>query len=220
MKNIVFLLFLSISALAYSQMITEEELTLMVETAQEKCVGAHQSIILRTNEDFAKNIWGRKVRFNNANIVRFFSHSAGEKVSAGVDILKSNPKNWVYAFDQKTAADLFTGNGVRVTDSYNTKWIKARQNILHAEVEKEGRRILLDLYCPQDSFLEILRIGKTQSVEFLITGYKGSTTSSCNIFGVLTEVHVEKQVLKCENGHEFDKAMGYKFCPTCGEPLK
>jgi len=220
MKNIVFLLFLSISVLANSQVITEEELSLMVETAQEKCVGAHQSILLRTNEDFAKAIWGKKVRFNNARIVRFFSHSAGEKVSAGVDILKSNPKSWVYAFDQKAAADLFTENEVRVTQSYNTQWIKARQNILHAEVEKEGRKIILELYCPKDSFLEILRIGKTQSVEFLITGYKGSTTSNCNIYGVLTEVHAEKQVLKCANGHEFDKALGYKFCPTCGEPLK
>jgi len=220
MKNVVFLLFLSISAVAYSQIIAEEELTLMVETAQEKCVGAHQSIILRTNEDFAKAIWGKKVRFNNASIVRFFSHSAGEKVSAGVDILKSNPKDWVYTFDQKAAANLFTGNGVRVTQSYNTQWVKARQNVLHAEVKKEGRKVILELYCPKDSFLELLRIGKTQSVEFLITGYKGSTTSNCNIYGVLTEVHAEKQVLKCENGHEFDKALGYKFCPTCGEPLK
>lgn len=220
MKNIVSLLLLSISAVAYSQVITEEELSLMIETAQEKCVGAHQSILLRTNEDFAKAIWDKKVRFNNARIVRFFSHSAGEKVSAGVDILKSTPKSWVYAFDQKAAADLFTGNGVRVTQSYNTQWIKARQNIMHAEVEKEGRKIILELYCPKDSFLEILRIGKTQSVEFLITGYRGSTTSNCNIYGVLTEVHAEKQVLKCVNGHEFDKALGYKFCPTCGEPLK
>ena len=220
MKNVVFLLFLSISAVAYSQVITEEELTLMVKTAQEKCAGAHQSVIQRTNEDFAKSIWGKKIRFNDASIVRFFSHSAGEKVSAGVDLFKSNPKDWVYAFDQKAATDLFTGNEVRVTESYNTQWIKANQNILHAEVKKDGGKIILELYCPQDRFLELLRIGKTQSIEFLITGYKGSTTASSNIYGVLTEVHVEKQVLKCENGHEFDKAMGYKFCPTCGEALK
>ncbi|MDF1576454.1 MAG: hypothetical protein P1P86_14800 [Bacteroidales bacterium] len=220
MKNLVFLLFLSISAVAYSQVITEEELTLMLVSAQEKCAGAHESVVLRSNEEFAKTIWGKKIRFNNAHINRFFSHSAGEKVSAGVDLFKSNPKDWVYSFDQQEAAELFKGNGVGVTESYNTLWIKARQNILHAEVEKEGRKLTLELYCPHDSFLELLRIGKTQSIEFLITGYKGSTTFNSHIYGVLTDVHAEKQVLTCENGHEFDKALGYKFCPTCGKPLE
>ena len=82
MKNICFLLFLSFSTLAYSQVITEEELKLMVISAQEKCAGAHESIVQRTNEEFAKAIWGKKIRFNDASIIRFFTHSSGEKVSA------------------------------------------------------------------------------------------------------------------------------------------
>lgn len=220
MRNIFFLLFLSFSLVAFSQVITEDELSLMVKDAQEKCAGAHQSILLQANEDFAKTIWGKKIRFNEAIIVRFFNHSAGEKVSAGVDILKSTSSGWVYEFDQQKTTDLLTKNGVSITKSYNTQWIKARQNLLYAEVKKDGTKTILELYCPQQRFLEVLRTGKTQSLEFLITGYKGSVSSSTKIYGVLTEVYANKQVVKCSNGHEFDKALGHKFCPTCGEALE
>ena len=220
MKNLSFLLFLCLPAVVFSQVITEEEISTMVKSAQEKSEGAHQSILIQANEDFAKAIWGKKVRFNEASIVRFFSHSAGEKVSAGVDILKSIPGGWVYEFDQQKAADLLTKNGVNVTQSYNTRWIKARQNLLYAEVKKDGTKVILELYCAYQRFLEILRSGKTLSIEFMITGYEGSITSSTKIYGVFTEVYVDKLVVKCSNGHEFDKALGYKFCPPCGEPLE
>ena len=220
MKTIFILLFLSFSLAAVSQVITEEELSTMIKDAQEKCAGAHQSILVQANEDFAQTIWGKKVRFNNASIVRFFNHAAGEKVSAGVDILKSAPSAWVYEFDQQKAADLLTRNGVSVTTSYNTRWIKARQNLLYAENKINGSKTILELYCPHQRFLEVLRTGRTQSIEFLITGYKGSTSSSTKIQGVLTEVYANKQVVKCSKGHEYDKAQGYKFCPECGEPLE
>ena len=199
---------------------TEEELRVMVQSAQEKCTGAHQSVVQRTNEEFAKPIWGKKVRFNQAGIIRFFNHSAGEKVSAGVDISRSSQSAWAYSYDQNAAADLLTKNGVRVTQSYNTRWISARQDLLYAESTAGANKTSLELYCPQQKFLELLRIGQTQSIEFLITGYRGSTSSGTKIYGVLTEVHADKPVIKCANGHEFDKATGYKFCPTCGEPIE
>lgn len=220
MRTVFFLLFLSFSTVTYSQVITEEELKSMVESAQEKCVGAHESIVRQTNEDIAKSIWGKNVRFNEASIIRFYGHPSGEKVSAGVNISTSNKKNWVYTFNQKTAADLLIENGVRVTQSYNTLWIKANQNLLFAEIKKEEHKIILELYCPHQRFLELLRTGQTQSIEFLITGYRGSVSSNSKIYGVLTKVHVEKQLIRCSNGHEFDKDVGYKFCPTCGEPLE
>ena len=219
MKTISFILFLSFSIVAYSQVLTEEDLKVMVESAREKSAGAHESIVQRTNEEFAKSIWGKKVRFNGAKIIRFFRHSSGEKVSAGVAIYSSNKNSWDYSYDQQTAADLLKANGVRVTKSYNTLYINANQDLLYAENEKEGDKITLELYCPQQRFLEILRTGQTQSIEFLITGYRASVSSDSKIYGILTQVHVEKQVIKCSNGHEFDKDLGYKFCPTCGEPL-
>jgi len=220
MKKLSFLIFLCISVIAYSQVITEDQLISMVKDEQDKSAGAHQSVLVRANEDFAKSIWGKKVRFNAAEIVRFFRHSSGEKVSAGVDILSSNRNSWAYEYDQETAADLFTDNGVRVTQSYNTLWIKANQDLLYAENKSGGQKVSLELYCPHQRFLEILRIGQAQSIEFLITGFRGNPSSGSKIYGVLTEVHVEKQVIKCANGHEFDKATGYKFCPTCGAPLE
>lgn len=220
MKNISFLFFLSFSILAYSQVMTEDELYVMVQGAQDKSAGAHQSVVQRANEDFGKSVWGKKVRFNEANIIRFFNHSAGEKVAAGVDITRSSPSGWVYSYDQNAAADLLTKNGVKVTQSYNTRWISARQDLLYAESNRGGNKTSLELYCPQQKFLELLRIGQTQSIEFLITGYKAGASSSTKIYGVLTEVHADKQVIKCSNGHEFDKATGYKFCPTCGEPIE
>ncbi|MEN8227667.1 MAG: hypothetical protein ABFS38_05890 [Bacteroidota bacterium] len=220
MKNVFFLLFLSFTTVAFSQVIAEAELKSMVESAQEKCVGAHESIVRQTNEEFAKSIWGKKVRFNEANIIKFFDHPSGEKVSAGVDIYSSKNKSWGYSYSQRTAADLLIENGVRVTQSYNTLWIKAKQALLFAENNTEGHKIILELYCPHQSFFELLRTGQTQSIEFLITGYRGSVSSDSKIYGVLTQIHVEKQIIKCSNGHEFDKDVGYKFCPTCGEPLK
>ena len=220
MKNLFFIVFLGFSAVAYSQVMTEEELQEMVKSGQDKSVGAHQSIVQIANEDFAKSIWGKKVRFNNAKIVRFFGHPSGEKVSAGVNINSTNQNSWLYTFDLKTAANLLQANGVRVTESYNTLYISANQNLLYAEDTTGGYTTTLELYCPKQKFLEVLRIGQTQSIEFLITGYRASVSSGSKIYGVLTEVYAEKQVVKCANGHEFDKAMGYKFCPVCGEPLK
>lgn len=220
MKHIFFITFLTLTAAAFSQVLTEDEFNLMVKSAQEDCVGAHESIVEKTNEAFATSIWGRNVRFNEANIVRFFKYPSGEKVSAGVDITTSTKNNWVYTYDQKAASDLLTNNGVRVTTSYNTLWINANQDLLYAENNKEGNKIILELYCPHQSLLELLRMGRTQSIEFIITGFRGSVTSNSKISGVLTRVNVEKQTISCSNGHEFDKDVGYKFCPTCGEPLK
>jgi len=220
MKNVFFLILLSLPALAFSQVISDEQLQSMVKTEQEKCVGAHQSIVMRTNEDFAKSVWGKKVRFNQTKIVKFIQRPSGEKVSGVVDINMNNKSTVGYSYDQKTAADLLKAKGVRVTTSYNTLWISANQDLLYAESQADGHKIVLELYCPQQRFFDVLRIGQTQSIEFLITGYSGSVSTDSKIYGVLTEVYAEKQVIKCSNGHEFDKDDGYKFCPTCGEPLK
>lgn len=220
MKNVFFLLFLSIPALLTSQAITEEQLILMVDDAQEQCVGAHENIVMNTNESFAKAVWGQKVRFNEANIIKFFTRPSGEKAAQGFDIYANNKAKYGFSYDPKTAEALLTANGVRVTQSYNQPWIIAKQNLLYAEVVKEGSKMILELYCPYQEFLEILRIGKTQSIEFLITGISGTISSDSKIYGVLTQVNTEKQTIQCSNGHEFDKDIGYKFCPTCGEPLK
>jgi hypothetical protein len=166
MKNVFFLLFLSFLTVAYSQVLTEEELKLMVDSAQEKCVGAHESIVRLINEEFAKSIWDKKVRFNEVNIIRIFGHPSGEKVSANVDIYASNKKSWDYSYNQRTAADLLIENGVKVTQSTNTLWIKANQTLLFAENKKEGHKLILELYCPHQRFLELLRTGQTQSIEF------------------------------------------------------
>ena len=220
MKTFLVLVFLSFAVAAYSQVITEEQLKPMVESAQAKCVGAHISIVQSSNEEFARSIWDKKIRLNNAKIIRFFTHPSGEKVSAGVEIYDSSNKGWGYTYDQKSAADLLTKNGVKVTTSYNTLYISANQNLLYAESVTEGHKTVLELYCPYQKFLEVLRTGQTQSIEFLVTGYRTSVSSDTRIYGVLTQVYADKQVVKCSNGHEFDKAMGYKFCPTCGEALK
>ena len=105
MKNVLLRLLILFPAAAYAQIITEDELTTMVKSAQEKCVGAHQSIILRSNEEFAKSIWAKTIRLNDAKLIRFFTHSGGEKVSAGVDLNQGNRNAWAYSYDQKTAAD-------------------------------------------------------------------------------------------------------------------
>lgn len=220
MKTISFLIFLSISFTVYSQTMSEEELRVMLTTAQDECVGAHESIVLRTNEELAKSIWGKPIRFNDANVIRFFNHSAGEAVTGGVDINMTKTKTWGYAYDQKAIADLLMANGIRVTESYRKLWINARQDILYAESIKDEHKTILELYCPSQELLQMIRTGRPQSIEFLVTGFWASPTTDVKINGVLTKVNTEKQVIKCSNGHEYDKVIGYKFCPKCGEPLK
>ena len=220
MKKMFFIGILCFCAVGYAQVISEDEFRQKVKEAQDKCVGAHASVVSRANEDFAKELWGKKIRFNNAEIIRFFDHSSGEKVVGGVDISKGNKKTFAYEYDQQVTAKLLTDNGLRVTQSYNTQWLKARQPLLYAESKQGGQKTILELYCPQQSFLEILRVGQTQSIEFLVTGFWGNPSTSDKIVGVITQVHTEKQVVKCSGGHEFDKSLGYKFCPTCGETLE
>lgn len=220
MKNVFFLLFLSLPAFVFSQLITEEQLTLMVKDAQEECVGAHENIVARTNEGFAKAVWGQKVRFNNANIIKFITRSSGEKASAGFDTYMNNKGKYGFEYDPKTAAELLSANGVRTSKPSNGYWINANQNILYCESTEDGNKTILELYCPYQVFLETLRIGKTQSIEFLMTGFSGSASTDSKIYGVLTHVNTEKQSIQCANGHEYDQSTGYKFCPECGKPLE
>lgn len=220
MKNIIFILFLSFASVAYSQLICEEELLLKIQSSQESCMGAHESIVLRINEELAGFVWGKNVRLNNVNIIKYFSYPSGEQVSAIFDINITKNKAWSYAFDQKAAADLFIAKGLRVTQSYNKLMINARQNLILAENIREDNKIILELYCPQEEFLQALRIGIPQSIEFQITGIRGSADTDIKLLGVVSKVHTEKQVIKCSNGHEYDKSSGYKFCPSCGEPVK
>jgi hypothetical protein len=220
MKNIFILIFLSIGFLAYSQLINEEELYLKIQSSEESCVGAHESIVLRINKELADFVWGKNVRLNNATVIKYFSYPSGEEVSALFDINLTKNKNWSYIYDQKTAADLLIDKGLRVSQSYNKVLINARQNLILAENIKDGYKVILELYCPHEEFLQGLRIGIPQSIEFQITGMLGSADTDLKILGVVTKVHSERQVLKCANGHEYDKASAYKFCPSCGEPLK
>jgi hypothetical protein len=220
MKKLFCILFLSFSFAAYSQLITEEEILVKVKSSQENCIGAHESIVLRTNETLAKDLWGKSDRFNEAEIVKFFRHPAGEKVEGGFDVNMSAGKKWSFPYEVQPVADLLTENGVRVTESFNKLWINANQDLLYAESTKDGNKIILELYCPHQKFLEVLRMGQTQSIEFLLTGYYGSSAKNDKIYGVLTKVNAEKPYIKCSNEHEYDKATGYKFCPKCGEALK
>lgn len=220
MKNIFIPLFLSISFLAYSQVISEEELYLKIQSSKESCVGAHESIVLRINKELADFVWGKNVRLNNAQVIKYFSYPSGEQVSAIFDINLTKNKYWSYQYDQKAAADLLIANGLRVTQSYNKLLINAKQNLILAENINAEHKIVLELYCPHEEFLQGLRMGIPQSIEFQITGILGSADADLKILGIVTTVHSERQVLKCSNGHEFDKASGYKFCPFCGEPVK
>lgn len=219
MKNFIILLFLSLPACLTAQLITEEQLSLMVKNAQEETVGAHENVVLRTNETFAKKVWGQNIRFNQAKIVKFFSRPSGEKASPGFDIHMNNKGKVGYTYDPKSAADLLSANGVRTSSPRNEYWINARQNLLYAEGTMDGSKIILELYCPYQEFLELLRIGKNQSIEFLMIGFSGSVSGQNKIHGVLTRVNTEKQTIQCSNGHEFDSGTGYKFCPECGKPL-
>jgi len=220
MKKLVWLILLGISIAGHSQLIPEDEFLSMAKQAQEECQGAHESVVRAINAEFATSIWGKEVRLNEADIIRFIQHTSGRKVSAGVDLTNLTKNNWVYEYDQKTASELMAGKGIKVISSSGTFTITARQPLVYIENRGAERMTILELYCPNQEVLAKLRTGKKQSIQFLVIGYRGSAAGNNMVFGILTQVNTEKQVVKCENGHEFDNAMGYKFCPTCGEPLE
>lgn len=220
MKKLAFLLTLFLSFTAYSQVITGEELMVKVISAQDNVAGAHESVVSRTNESLAKDLWGKTIRLNEAIISKFFNHPGGEKVSGGIDVYMKQGKNWGYPYDAKALAEVLSENGVRITQSYNKNWINAKQDLFLGEANLDGKKVILTLYCPHQKFLEDLRIGRPQSIEFQLTGYWGSSSKDDKIYGILTKVNVEKPVIKCENDHEYDKAVSYKFCPKCGKPIE
>ena len=220
MKTYLSAIFLGLFAVSYSQVITEEEFRNKVKAAQENCVGAHENVVYRTNAGFATDLWERDVRFNNALIVKFFNQPSAQKIVSGVDLNMQDKKNWAYTITQQEAANLLGLHGVKITNSHGNLLINARQNQLYAESVVDGQKIILDLYCPKEEFLEILRIGKEQSIEFQITGYWATPGADHQLTGVLTGVSAVKQTVSCSNGHEYDKALGYKFCPKCGQPLE
>jgi len=219
MKTISFLTLLFFTLPSFAQVIAEEEFSLKVKSAQENCQGAHESIVQRTNEELANFVWGKSVRFNNANIEKFYSHPGGEKVVASFDVNKTRNKNWAHVHDMQIAADLLTSCGLKITPSYNTKWISAKQDLIYAKNTCDSTEVILELYCPPQ-FLEFIRTGRKQSIEFMVTGIISGATSPATLQGVVTKVHTDRQIIKCSNGHEYDKIAGYKFCPKCGEALK
>lgn len=219
-KRILLLLVFGVSIAGYSQMLPGNEFRMMVKQAREEIQGAHESVVRSINEEFATSIWRKEIRLYEADIIRFFKHPGGEKISAGVDLTNLTKNSWVYEFDQQATSDLLKEKGVQVTTSFNTLWIKANQNLVYIEHTEDGLKSALELYCPTQEVLAKLRTGKQQTIEFLITGYRGSASGNDNISGILTQVQTEKQVVTCTNGHEFDKAQGYEFCPKCGESLE
>ena len=220
MKKLILLLLFGMAITGYSQVIPGEEFSMMVKQALEEGQGAHESVVRSINEEFATSVWGKPIRMNDAEIVRFLQKSSGEKVSAGIDLTGQAGNGWVYAYDQQAAADLLNGQGVNVASSFNTLMITANQPLVQIEHQEDGKKTVMELHCPTQEVLTRLRTGRKQSIEFLITGFKGSSSGANKVTGILTKVNDEKQVSRCANGHEFDKALGYKFCPTCGEPLE
>jgi hypothetical protein len=220
MKKTILILIGGISFAGYSQVISEDEFRMKVTRAQEEIQGAHQNVIRAINEKFAGSVWRKEIRLNEADIIRFVQTTSGEKVSAGVDLSNPAGNSWVYEFDQQEATELLKEKGVEVITSFNNLLIKANQTLVYIEHTDEGKKTLLELYCPAREVLEKIRTGRQQTIDFLITGYRGSLSGNSRITGILTQVHTEKQVVQCASGHEFDKALGYQYCPKCGQPLE
>ncbi|MEZ5071345.1 MAG: hypothetical protein R2751_10345, partial [Bacteroidales bacterium] len=167
MKKSILLFFAVVSMAAQSQVLPEEEFTSMVKLAQESCEGAHESVLKSLNQEFSTAVVGKVIRLNTADVVRFIQRSSGEKVTAGVDLTGVVKAGWVYEQDQKVTSELLKKQGIQVTTSFNTLWIKANQPMVYIENKENGHKTLLELYCPTQEVLAGLRTGKQQSIEFL-----------------------------------------------------
>lgn len=191
MKKLIWILMTGISVAGTSQVISEEAFRMMADQAREDIQGAHQSVVRAINEEFAGSVWRKEIRLDSADILRFHQGTSGEKISAGVDLTNLTGNGWVYPFDQQAVADLLTEKGVQVTTAFNNLLIKANQTLVTVEDTHEGQKITLELYCPTQEVLQKLRTGRQQTIDFLITGFRGSGPGNSKISGILTQVHTE-----------------------------
>ena len=189
MKKLIWILLTGVSVAGTSQVLSEDEFRMMADQAREEVPGAHQSVVRAINEEFAGSVWRKEIRLNDADILRFIQGTSGEKISAGIDLTNLTGNGWVFQFDQQAVADLLTEKGVQVTTAFNNLLIKANQTLVAAEDTHEGHKITLELYCPSQEVLQKLRTGRQQTIDFLITGYRGSGSGNSKITGILTQVH-------------------------------
>ena len=191
MKKLIWILMAGISVAGNSQVISEEAFRTMVDQARDEVPGAHQSVVRAINEEFAGSVWRKEIRLDNADILRFNQGTSGEKISAGIDLTNLTGNGWVFQFDQQAVADLLTEKGVQVTTAFNNLLIKANQTLVTVEDTHEGQKITLELYCPAQEVLQKLRTGRQQTIDFLITGYRGIGPGNSEISGILTQVHTD-----------------------------
>lgn len=96
-------------------------------------------------------------------------------------------------------------------------------NIVTLKSTNKDSKLNYLLAVQDDDLLVPLRMGDEVSVEFKFTGITFQLMPDgyrYDTYGILTAHVKETKILKCENGHEYSRTTGYKFCPKCGKPLK
>jgi hypothetical protein len=215
MKRLFILIFISQSVFSYSQVKQEEAFLLELRDAQSKLTGAAESIQYRFAGEFLNNNFGKKIKFNNV-AVKAFSKANPYSINTSENSIGEVNIEFAFSDINKVILD----NGIKSTvrqDRSGKKSISIPNDVSLAHMTKKIDDITYYFYLlvPNMTMLEKMRVGKTVSIEFVYNAFKYN-----RIDGVLTKIYEDSEMLKCTNGHEFDKNTEYKFCPKCGLPLE
>lgn len=215
MKHLFILILTLQSIFLYGQVKQEEAFLLELRNAQSNLNGAAESIQYKFAKEFLNSNFGKKIKFSNVTVKAFskanpYSINTSENSIGEVNI----------EFSFYDINNVILDNGIKSTvrqDRNGKKLISIPNEVSLAHLTKKIDDITYYFYLlvPDMSMLEKLRVGKTVSIEFAYNAFKYN-----RIDGVLTKIYEDTEMLKCTNGHEFDKNSGYKFCPKCGLPLE
>lgn len=215
MKRLFILIFIFQSIFSFSQVKQEETFLLELRDAQSKLTGAAVSVQNRSAKEFLNNNFGKKIKFNSVKVTKFTSANPYSINTSGNSIGEVNIEFAFYDINK-----VILDNGIKSTvrqDRSGKKSISIPNEVSLAHMSKKIDDITYYFYLlvPNMTMLEKMRVGKTVSIEFVYNAFKYN-----RIDGVLTKIYEDTEMLKCTNGHEFDKNTAYKFCPKCGLPLE
>lgn len=215
MKHLFILILTLQSIFLFSQVKQEEAFLLELRDAQSKITGAAESIQYKFAGEFLNNNFGKKIKFNSVKVTKFTSANPYSINLKGNSIGEVNIE-FAFSDINKVILDNGIKSTVRQDRSGNKKIsIPNEVSLAHMSKKIEGTTYYFYLLVPNMAMLEKMRVGKTVSIEFVYNAFKYN-----RIDGVLTKIYEDTQILKCTNGHEFDKNTGYKFCPKCGLSLE
>lgn len=219
---------------------TRQVLALLRDTTS-ACEGAEDEVQQGIHNNLRAKLWGSTIKATAATIQSFgemtghlFYPGGWQNASGGWSKRAYPPDEkymdefrWLFrppyklSWGEMEAASNRFGFSIPIgpNDGPGDTPIPNRKRIVFLHQLPGGKEYLIDAMIRKDALTD-LRIGNKVNVEFQVSGLSGRLDSQIVISGHVTRVATATRLLKCKQGHEYDPASGYTFCPTDGTAVK